>query len=64
MDYDIYIQHCNDSRKQVKESLGRWRYALEKREMKVSGSKAQARFEREADITLKMQRYSRGSEGG
>lgn len=33
------IMICNDSRQKVEETLERWRYALEKRQMKVRISK-------------------------
>ena len=36
---DIVI--CSDSKEQVKRSLERWRYALERRRMKVSMSKTE-----------------------
>lgn len=49
---------CRESREQVDESMERWRYALERRGMKVSGSKTEYTHvnERETGVTAKMQR--------
>lgn len=53
---------CRESREQVDESLERWRYALERREMKVSGSKTEYTRvnERETGVTDATSRVSKG----
>lgn len=40
MEYDDTVM-CSDSREQVEERLGRWRYPLERREMKVGRIKTE-----------------------
>ncbi|KAK3508193.1 hypothetical protein QTP70_017067 [Hemibagrus guttatus] len=52
---DIVI--CSESREQVEENLGRWRFALERRGMKVSGSKTEYMCvnEREGSGTVRLQ---------
>ncbi|KAK3571820.1 hypothetical protein QTP86_020578 [Hemibagrus guttatus] len=52
---DIVI--CSESREQVEENLERWRFALERREMKVSRSKTEYMFvnEREGSETVRLQ---------
>ncbi|KAK3525841.1 hypothetical protein QTP70_010897 [Hemibagrus guttatus] len=52
---DIVI--CSESREQVEESLERWRFALERRGMKVSGSKTEYMCvnEREGSGTVRLQ---------
>ncbi|KAK3543468.1 hypothetical protein QTP70_022062, partial [Hemibagrus guttatus] len=52
---DIVI--CSESREQVEENLERWRFALERRGMKVSGSKTEYMCvnEREGSGTLRLQ---------
>ncbi|KAK3546377.1 hypothetical protein QTP70_026172, partial [Hemibagrus guttatus] len=52
---DIVI--CSESREQVEENLERWRFALERRGMKVSGSKTEYMCvnEREGNGTVRLQ---------
>ncbi|KAK3574670.1 hypothetical protein QTP86_011588 [Hemibagrus guttatus] len=52
---DIVI--CSESREQVEENLERWRFALERRGMKVSGSKTEYMCvnEREGSGTVRLQ---------
>ncbi|KAK3513312.1 hypothetical protein QTP70_009998 [Hemibagrus guttatus] len=52
---DIVI--CSESREQVEENLERWRFALERRGMKVSGSKTEymCMNEREGSGTVRLQ---------
>ncbi|KAK3574478.1 hypothetical protein QTP86_008076 [Hemibagrus guttatus] len=52
---DIVI--CSESRKQLEENLERWRFALERRGMKVSGSKTEYMCvnEREGSGTVRLQ---------
>ncbi|MCJ8744975.1 hypothetical protein PDJAM_G00124900 [Pangasius djambal] len=52
---DIVI--CSESREQVEENLERWRFALERREMKVSRSKTEYMcvYEREGSGTVRLQ---------
>ncbi|KAK3522457.1 hypothetical protein QTP86_011804 [Hemibagrus guttatus] len=52
---DIVI--CSESREQVEENLERWRFALERRGMKVSGSKTEYMYvnEREGSGTVRLQ---------
>ncbi|KAK3545423.1 hypothetical protein QTP70_007402 [Hemibagrus guttatus] len=52
---DIVI--CSESREQVEENLGRWRFALERRGMKVSRSKTEYMCvnEREGNGTVRLQ---------
>lgn len=48
---------CSESREQVEESLERWRHALERRGIKVSGSKTEYMCvdEREMGVTIKLE---------